>query len=108
MPVECYLDLDSLIMALPCVFVLLTVSATGRSGESSAQVTKLPERDGELVGEPVVVLASFWLAARRVRTMASCDLMLTCWFSGRAARPEPGWASATARSRSSSGAWAWS
>jgi len=44
-------------MALPCVFVLLTVSATGRSGESSAQVTELPERDGELVGEPVIVLA---------------------------------------------------
>jgi len=44
-------------MVLTCVFVLLTVSATGRSGESSAQVTELPERDGEFVGEPVVVLA---------------------------------------------------
>jgi hypothetical protein len=29
-----YLDLDRLIMVLTCVFVLLTVSATGRSGES--------------------------------------------------------------------------
>jgi len=44
-------------MVLTCVFVLLTVSATGRSGESSAQVMELPERDGEFVGEPVVVLA---------------------------------------------------
>lgn len=44
-------------MVLISVFVLLTLSATGRSGESSAQVTELPERDSELVGEPVVVLA---------------------------------------------------
>ena len=48
-----YLDLDLLIRELTCWFVSLTVS----SRQSAAEVSKLPERDGELVAEPVVVLA---------------------------------------------------
>jgi hypothetical protein len=50
-------------MVLACVFMWLTVSGTGHSGESSAEVTELPERDGELVGEQVVVLAELVVGA---------------------------------------------
>jgi hypothetical protein len=44
-------------MLLACWSASLTVSGKGCSGESSAEVTELAERDGELVAEAVVVLA---------------------------------------------------